>query len=77
MTKREYKNALESIKRNAKFSKKDTTHKPLHTNDYSHLSEKDRAKMEKKDFKFDIKQQKKSLKNQYKETKPKFKLFGR
>lgn len=77
MTKREYKKSLKSIKRNANFAKKNDTHKPIHSNDYSHLSDKHKAKMEKKDQKLKIKEQKASLKKQYKDTKPKFKFFGK
>lgn len=77
MTKREYVKSLKSIKRNAKFMKKNNTHKPIHSANYSHLSEKQRIKMEKKDQKMRLKEQKASLKQQYKDTKPKFKLFGK
>lgn len=71
MTKRDYKNSLKSIKTNAKYAKQDPTHRPIHSKDYSHLSEKDQLKMEKQDLKMKVKLQKQSLKEQYKRTKSK------
>lgn len=71
MTKREYKNGKQSIKRNAKFAKTNTTTRPQHTFDYSGLNDKQRAKLEKKDLKKKFKEQKLALKKMYQNSKKK------